>query len=86
MCIIYVHVYILYVLNIVPDGCSDPSEALQHFTEKFEQRYGVMHPLFYVGSLKDAVREATTGLHVSAVGVVFLYMMCTCKTKATVGA
>ena len=38
----------------------EASEALQHFTGRFEQRYGAMHPIFYVGGLKDAVREATS--------------------------
>ena len=37
-------------------------QALQVFTTRFEQRYGAMHPLFYIGSLKDAVREATSGV------------------------
>lgn len=46
----------------VPDSCIQPSEALQVFTTRFEQRYGAMHPLFYIGSLKDAVREATSGV------------------------
>lgn len=46
---------------LIPRECTDPSEALQHFTEKFEQRYGEMHPLFFVGSLAGAVEEATTG-------------------------
>jgi len=46
---------------LLPQDCLEPNEALQHFTQKFEQRYGAMHPLFYIGSLSDAVEEATSG-------------------------
>ena len=57
-----VDAYIIYncVYYLVPESCMEASEALQHFTGRFEQRYGAMHPLFYVGGLKDAVREATS--------------------------
>ena len=46
---------------LMSQGSSEPSTVLQEFSHNFEQRYGPMHPLFYVGSLSDAVREATNG-------------------------
>ena len=39
----------------------EPYEALQCFTHSFELRYGAMHPLFLLGSLSEAVSEATIG-------------------------
>ena len=45
---------------LMPQGCS-PDIALQHFARNFEQRYGPTHPLFYVGALSAAVKEATSG-------------------------
>ena len=46
---------------LVPEDCTEPYEALQYFTHSFEQRYGAMHPLFLLGSLSEAVSEATIG-------------------------
>ena len=43
----------------VPEGCEDPAEALQFFSSCFTARYGELHPLFYIGSLADALKEAT---------------------------
>ena len=45
---------------LIPHGCLEPYEALQFFTHGFEARYGAMHPLFLIGSLTEAVREATS--------------------------
>ena len=45
---------------LMPQGCG-PDVALQHFARNFEQRYGPTHPLFYVGALSAAVKEATSG-------------------------
>ena len=42
-------------------GCTEPDTVLEQFSRNFAQRYGPMHPLFYVGSLSAAVREATSG-------------------------
>ena len=47
--------------SLMPQGCTEPNTVLQEFSRNFEQRYGPMHPLFYVGPLSDAVREATSG-------------------------
>ena len=53
-------------LHSVPEDCVEVTEALHYFATRFELRYGAMHPLFYVGGLREAVREATSGLgHVS---------------------
>ena len=38
------------------------TQALQFFTSRFEGRYGAIHPLFFIGALKEAVREATSGV------------------------
>ena len=46
---------------LVPVDCIEPYEVLQCFTHSFELRYGVMHPLFLLGSLSEAVSEATIG-------------------------
>ena len=46
-------------------GCTEPDTVLQQFTHNFAQRYGPMHPLFFVGSLSAAVKEATTGSAIS---------------------
>ena len=46
---------------LMSQGSTEPSTALQEFSHNFEQRYGPIHPLFYVGSLSDAVRDATNG-------------------------
>lgn len=47
--------------TLIPRGCLEPYEALQFFTHAFEARYGAMHPLFLIGTLSDAVSEATAG-------------------------
>ncbi len=44
---------------VVPEGCEDPEVAMQSFSLCFTSRYGDLHPLFFVGSLADAVKEAT---------------------------
>ena len=46
---------------LMPQGCTNPDTELQHFTRNFAQRYGPIHPLFYVGPLSAAVKEATSG-------------------------
>jgi hypothetical protein len=47
---------------LIPETCVEVTEALQFFTARFEERYGPTHPLFYEGGLKEAVREATSGV------------------------
>ena len=49
-------------VSLVPETCVEVTEALQFFTSRFEGRYGAMHPLFFIGALKEAVREATSGV------------------------
>ena len=46
---------------LVPEDCTEPYEVLQCFTHSFELRYGAMHPLFLLGSLAEAMAEATSG-------------------------
>lgn len=47
---------------LIPEECTDPQIALQLFTSNFEQRYGGLHPLFYIGSLAEALKEASSPL------------------------
>ncbi len=42
----------------VPEGVEDEAMAAIHFAEGFSQRYGHCHPMFFQGSLDDAMREA----------------------------
>ena len=48
------------LLSVARD-CVEPSRGLTCFSQRFAQRYGSLHPLFYIGSLADAVNEATGG-------------------------
>ena len=50
---------------LMPQGSTEPDTVLQEFTQNFAERYGPMHPLFFVGSLSAAVKEATTGSAIS---------------------
>ena len=54
-------VYYCLFLSSVPGDCSEPVEALSYFSARFTQRYGPIHPLFYIGDLTDAVKVATGG-------------------------
>lgn len=45
-------------LYSVPEDCDNPTEALESFTSCFTARYGELHPLFFIGSLADAIKEA----------------------------
>lgn len=42
----------------MPEGIEDEAMAAIHFAEGFAQRYGPCHPMFFPGSLDDAMREA----------------------------
>ncbi|XP_061167287.1 FAS-associated factor 1-like [Saccostrea echinata] len=46
---------------LMPESVNDEVEALEHFTKEFRERYGETHPVFYVGSLEDAIKEALNG-------------------------
>ena len=46
---------------LIPQGCKSTDVAMQCFTRNFGQRYGSTHPMFYVGALSAAVKEATSG-------------------------
>ena len=42
----------------VPEGIEDETTAAIHFADGFAQRYGDCHPMFFQGSLDDAMRES----------------------------
>lgn len=42
----------------MPEGIEAEAMAAIHFAEGFVQRYGPCHPMFFPGSLDDAMREA----------------------------
>ncbi|XP_021377246.1 FAS-associated factor 1-like [Mizuhopecten yessoensis] len=43
---------------LMPDTVGDQTEALEHFTREFRERYGETHPVFFVGSLEGAIKES----------------------------
>ncbi|XP_053394112.1 FAS-associated factor 1-like isoform X1 [Mercenaria mercenaria] len=43
---------------LMPESVKDETEALEHFTREFRERYGETHPVFYVGSLDNAIKDA----------------------------
>ena len=55
---IYLSIYLFIYLSTVPIDCDDPTNALSYFKARFLSRYGEPHPLFYIGSLADAVKQA----------------------------
>ncbi|KAI6646774.1 FAS-associated factor 1-like [Oopsacas minuta] len=46
---------------MIPENCIDQSGALAIFSENFEKRYGPIHPIFFCGSMKDVIAQATKG-------------------------
>ncbi|EDV22331.1 uncharacterized protein TRIADDRAFT_58828 [Trichoplax adhaerens] len=47
--------------QLMPDDWKDLTLALSGFSDAFEIRYGPMHPLFFIGPLKDALDECFKG-------------------------
>lgn len=43
---------------LMPEQADDQMAATEHFCQEFASRYGETHPVFYIGSLDDALREA----------------------------
>lgn len=43
---------------LMPESVNDEIEALEHFTREFRERYGECHPVFYVGSLDNAIKDS----------------------------
>ncbi|KAK3580967.1 hypothetical protein CHS0354_006994 [Potamilus streckersoni] len=43
---------------LMPESVNDEMEALEHFTREFRERYGECHPVFYVGSLDNAIKDS----------------------------
>lgn len=58
---------------LIPPDCEGSVEALHYFSERFGSRYGDIHPLFFIGSLSDAVKEAT-GVPADERKPMFLYL------------
>ncbi|ESO92378.1 hypothetical protein LOTGIDRAFT_120993 [Lottia gigantea] len=44
--------------TLMPESFSDETEALEHLTREFKERYGETHPVFFIGSLDDAIKES----------------------------
>ncbi len=47
----------------MPENASDQTVALECFATEFASRYGDCHPVFYIGTLEDAIKDA---LHTKA--------------------
>ncbi|XP_005105164.1 FAS-associated factor 1 [Aplysia californica] len=43
---------------LMSDGVEDDKLALEQFTTEFTNRYGEIHPQFFIGSLDDAIQES----------------------------
>ena len=52
--------FLLFIkpLSSVPEGNEDEAMASVHFAEGFTRRYGHRHPIFFQGTLDDAIKEA----------------------------
>lgn len=46
------------VKNLIPEPVDDETIGCLQFIENYEERYGMQHPVFFHGSLSDAVKEA----------------------------
>lgn len=46
------------VKNLIPEAVDDETIGCLQFIENYEERYGIQHPVFFHGSLSDAVKEA----------------------------
>jgi len=44
--------------TLLPRNSSDDADAMIQFQQNFEERYGEVHPHFYIGPLKNAIDEA----------------------------
>ncbi|KAK3091347.1 hypothetical protein FSP39_019169 [Pinctada imbricata] len=53
--------YSVSLFSLVPESVKDEVDALEHFTKEFRERYGESHPVFFVGSLENALKEALQG-------------------------
>ncbi|ESO10232.1 hypothetical protein HELRODRAFT_168118 [Helobdella robusta] len=43
---------------LMPENSTDQVAATESFSNEFQNRYGEPHPIFYIGSLDDAVRDS----------------------------
>ncbi|XP_013397035.1 FAS-associated factor 1 [Lingula anatina] len=46
------------LVPLMPDDVGDEVAALEHFSRVFAERYGDIHPVFFIGKLEDAIKEA----------------------------
>lgn len=46
------------ISEMLDENCADTAENLVKFTTQFEERYGEIHPHFYMGPLTEAIKEA----------------------------
>ncbi|XP_025109075.1 FAS-associated factor 1-like isoform X2 [Pomacea canaliculata] len=46
------------IAPLISPNAQTEAEALEQFTHEFSERYGEIHPVFYIGSLDDAIRDA----------------------------
>ena len=46
---------------MIPEHCDDQSKALILFSENFERRYGLIHPVFFCGSMEEVILQSTQG-------------------------
>ncbi|XP_063697658.1 FAS-associated factor 1 isoform X2 [Culicoides brevitarsis] len=44
--------------NLIPDKVDDETVGCMEFIQNYEERYGIQHPVFFQGSLEEAVKEA----------------------------
>lgn len=47
-----------HLKNLIPDNVDDEAIGSIQFVENFVERYGPQHPMFFQGSLEDALKEA----------------------------
>ena len=49
--------YSFFVSSVVPDGCTDEIDGIEHLTSGLHRRYNAC-PVVFTGTLKDAIKEA----------------------------
>jgi hypothetical protein len=44
--------------SLIPNNCDNAYEAIDNFVSEFSIRYGPLMPLFFIGNIEDAIRDA----------------------------
>lgn len=52
------HIHLISVIYAVPNNIGNECTGSIEFFDNYRERFGEPHPVFYVGSLEDAIREA----------------------------